>query len=50
MTSESQDRLREMQHQIELAARTAGSRQDLMNYRALWGSLQVVLDNEQNGE
>lgn len=50
MTSENLDRLREMQTQIERAASTASTRQDLMNYRALWGSLQQVLDSETNGE
>lgn len=46
MSSESVNRLREMQHEIEVAARTASTRAELVNLRALWGSLQQVIDNE----
>ena len=46
MTSENLDRLRDMQYRIERAASTATTREELMNYRALWGEIQVVLDSE----
>ena len=46
MTSENIDRLRAMQQQIETAASTATTRAELMNLRALWGSLQTVIDSE----
>lgn len=46
MSTESVNRLRELQGQIERAASTASTRQELMNLRALWGSLQQVIDNE----
>lgn len=48
MTSENLDRLRQMQQQIERSAATATTRAELMNLRALWGNLQVVLDSEAN--
>lgn len=48
MTQSSLDRLREMQKQIERSAQTASTRAELINLRALWGSLQQVLDNEAN--
>lgn len=46
MSDTSLGRLREMQQQIERAAETASTRAELINLRALWGSLQQVLDSE----
>lgn len=46
MSDTSLDRLREMQKQIERSAETASTRAELINLRALWGSLQTVLDSE----
>ncbi|URP22086.1 hypothetical protein SEA_BIG4_328 [Microbacterium phage Big4] len=48
MSDSSLDKLREMQAQIERSAASASSRAELMNLRALWGSVQQVLDNEAN--
>lgn len=50
MSRESIERLREMQEQIERAAQGAVTRQDLINYRALWGQLQAVIDKESETE
>lgn len=46
MTSDNLNRLREIQTRIESAASKATTREELMNYRALWGEIQVVLDSE----
>lgn len=46
MSSENLDRLREIQRRIETAASTASTRAELVNLRALWGDVQIVLDSE----
>lgn len=48
MSDTSLNRLREIQTQIERAAQTASTRAELINLRALWGSVQTVLDIESN--
>jgi hypothetical protein len=50
MSHESIERLREMQLQIERAASTVSTRQDLINYRSLWGQLQELIDKESEPE
>jgi hypothetical protein len=50
MTSESLDRLREMQRKIEADAARVTTRDDLIRLRMYWGDIQTVLDNEQTGE
>lgn len=46
MSSDSVNRLREMQARIETAAGYASTRAELVNLRALWGDLQTVIDIE----
>lgn len=46
MSDTSLNRLREMQQQIERSAASATTRAELINLRALWGSVQQVLDAE----
>ena len=46
MTSESLNRLREMQRQIEFDAQGALSRAEMQRLRQYWGDIQQVLDNE----
>lgn len=50
MTSESLDRLREMQRQIEFDAAGTLSRAELVRLRQYWGDIQTVLDNEPASE
>lgn len=46
MTSENIDRLRQMRTQIEEAAKTATTRAEMVNLRALWSQLTQVIDSE----
>lgn len=46
MSDTSLNRLRQMQQEIERAAASASTRAELINLRALWGSLQQVIDTE----
>lgn len=48
MSEQATARLREIQHRIETAARSATTRSELVNLRALWGDIEetIRLDNE----
>jgi len=50
MTTESINRLREMQRQIERDAARVTTRDDLIRLRMYWGDIQKVIDNESEPE
>ena len=50
MTSESVERLKEMQRKIEEDAQKVTTRDDLIRLRMYWGDLQTVIDAETETE